>query len=137
MKQYKFEAEIKKHEGKDATYIEVPLDVEKEFGSKRVKVKVKFDNVDYRGSIRKKISKSYGDIISVELQKDDDQRIIELPIEFKEKLMENDKAYNFYESLSYSQKRKYFQWITSAKKEETKMKRMEEAIEKLELNIKI
>lgn len=153
MKQYKFEAEIKKHEGKDATYIEVPLDVEKEFGSKRVKVKVKFDNVDYRGSIvkmglpcymigitkeiRNKISKSYGDIISVELQKDDEERIIELPIEFKEKLMENDKAYNFYESLSYSQKRKYFQWITSAKKEETKMKRMEEAIEKLELNIKI
>ena len=153
MKQYKFEAEIKKHEGKDATYIEVPLDVEKEFGSKRVKVKVKFDNVDYRGSIvkmgltcymigitkeiRNKISKSYGDIISVELQKDDEERIIELPIEFKEKLMENDKAYNFYESLSYSQERKYFQWITSAKKEETKMKRMEEAIEKLELNIKI
>ena len=153
MKQYKFEAEIKKHEGKDATYIEVPLDVEKEFGSKRVKVKVKFDNVYYRGSIvkmglpcymigitkeiRNKISKSYGDIISVELQKDDEERIIELPIEFKEKLMENDKAYNFYESLSYSQKRKYFQWITSAKKEETKMKRMEEAIEKLELNIKI
>lgn len=153
MKKYKFEAEIKKHPDKDATYIEVPLDVEKEFGAKRVKVKVKFDYIDYRGSIvkmglpcymigitkeiRNKISKNYGDIVSVELEKDEEERVIELPIEFKEKLDKNSKAYNFYESLSYSQKRKYFQWITSAKKEETKIKRMEEAIEKLENNTKL
>lgn len=153
MKKYNFEAEIKKHEGKDATYIEVPIDVEKEFASKRVKVRVKFDGVDYRGSIvkmglpcymigitkeiRNKIRKTYGDIVSVELEKDEEERVIELPIEFKEKLNENNKAYNFYESLSYSQKRKYFQWITSAKKEETKMKRIDEAIEKLEGNIKL
>ncbi|EPY2278079.1 YdeI/OmpD-associated family protein [Clostridium sporogenes] len=44
---------------------------------------------------------------------------------------------NFYESLSYSQKCKYIQWITSAKKEESKIKRMEEAIVKLENKIKI
>lgn len=114
---------------------------------------MKFDGVDYRGSIvkmglpcymigitkeiRNKIRKTYGDIVSVELEKDEEERVIELPIEFKEKLNENNKAYNFYESLSYSQKRKYFQWITSAKKEETKMKRIDEAIEKLEGNIKL
>ena len=153
MKKYNFKAEIKKHKDKDATYIEVPLEDEKEFGSKRVKVRVKFDNIDYRGSIvkmglpcymigitkeiRNKIGKSYGDIISVEIEKDEDERIVELPKEFKEKLIKNNDAYKFYESLSYSQKRKYFQWITSAKKEETKIKRQEEAIEKLELNIKI
>ena len=153
MKKYDFEAIIKKHEDKDATYIEVPIDVEKEFGAKREKVKVKFDDVDYRGSIvkmglpcymigitkeiRNKIGKTYGDMVRVELQKDEEERIIELPLEFKEKLKKSNKAYSFYESLSYSQKRKYFQWITSAKKEETKMKRMEEAIEKLENNIKL
>lgn len=153
MKNYKFEVEIKKHEGKDATYIEVPLDVEKEFGAKRVKVKVKFDGVDYRGSIvkmglpcymigiikeiRNKIGKKYGDIVNVELQKDEEERNIELPEEFKEKLIVNNDAYKFYESLPYSQQRKYFQWITSAKKEETKVKRMEEALEKLANKIKI
>lgn len=153
MKKYNFEAEIKKHEGKDATYIEVPIDVEKEFGAKRAKIKAKFDDVDYRGSIvkmglpcymigitkeiRNKIGKTYGDIVSVELEKDEEKRIIELPKEFKEKLIKNNNAYKFYESLSYSQQRKYFQWITSAKKEETKIKRMEEAIKKLEKNIKI
>lgn len=153
MKKYKFEAEIKKHEGKDATYIEVPIDVEKEFGAKRVKVKAKFDDVEYRGSIvkmglpcymigitreiRNQIGKAYGDTINVELHKDVEDRVIELPKDFKEKLMENEKAYKFYDSLSYSNQRKYYQWMTSAKKEETKAKRMEEAIKKLEDNIKI
>ena len=152
MKRYIFEAEIKRHEGKDATYIEVPIDVEKEFGAKRIKIKAKFDGVEYRGSIvkmglpcymigitkeiRSKIGKTYGDIISVELERDEEERIIELPIEFKDKLVQNSDAYKFYESLSYSQKRKYFQWITSAKKEETKIKRMDEAIIKLKDKIK-
>lgn len=153
MKVYTFKAEIKKIENKDASYIEVPIDIEKEFGAKRIKVKAKFNNVEYIGSvvkmglpcyiigitkeIRNKIKKTYGDIISVELEEDKEERIIELPEEFKEKLEANKKAYKFYEALSYSQKRKYFQMITSAKKEETKIKRMNEAIEKLENNIKI
>lgn len=34
-----FNAIIKKVEGKDGAYIEVPLDVEKIYGAKRVKVK--------------------------------------------------------------------------------------------------
>ena len=153
MRTYKFEAEIKKHDGKDATYIEIPFDVEKEFGAKRVKVKAKFDSEEYRGSIvrmgmpcyiigitkdiRNKIGKSYGDIISVEVEKDEEERIIDIPMEFEEKLKLNDLAYKFFKSLSYSQKRKYVQWISSAKKEETKQKRIEEALIKLENNTKI
>ncbi|KGO12910.1 YdeI/OmpD-associated family protein [Clostridium botulinum] len=153
MKTYTFEAEIKKIEGKDATYVEIPFDVEKEFAAKRVKVLVKFENEQYRGSIvnmglscyiigvtkeiRNKINKTYGDIIKVELQKDEKERIVIVPEEFKIKLSNNKIANDFYESLSYSQKRKYIQWITSAKKEETKVKRMEEAIVKLENKIKM
>ncbi|EPY6472731.1 YdeI/OmpD-associated family protein [Clostridium sporogenes] len=153
MKTYTFEAEIKKIEGKDATYVEIPFDVEKEFAAKRVKVLVKFENEQYRGSIvnmglscyiigvtkeiRNKINKTYGDIIKVELQKDEKERIVIVPEEFKVKLSNNKIANDFYESLSYSQKRKYIQWITSAKKEETKVKRMKEAIVKLENKIKM
>ncbi|APR01850.1 YdeI/OmpD-associated family protein [Clostridium botulinum] len=153
MKTYTFEAEIKKIEGKDATYVEIPFDVEKEFAAKRVKVLVKFENEQYRGSIvnmglscyiigitkeiRNKIDRTYGDIIKVELQKDEEERIVIVPEEFKVKLSNNKIANDFYESLSYSQKRKYIQWITSAKKEETKVKRMKEAIVKLENKIKI
>ena len=153
MKIYKFNAEIKKHEGKDATYIEVPIDVEKEFGCKRVKVKAKFNGEEYSGSIvkmglpcyiigitkeiRNKIEKTYGDIIEVEIKKDEEERGVEVPKEFANLLDNNIDAKEFYESLSYSNKRKYIQWITSAKKEETKIKRMDEAIIKLKDKIKI
>ena len=48
---YKFEAIIKEIPEKNGAYIEIPFDVQKEFGSKRVKVKAKFDGIDYIGSI--------------------------------------------------------------------------------------
>ena len=150
---YKFEAILQQVEDKDATFIEIPFDVEKEFGSKRVKVKAKFDNVDYRGSIvrmgmpcfmigltkeiRKKIGKGIGDTVSVEIEKDEDERIVEIPIEFESMLNGNNNAKDFFNSLSYSQKKKYITWITSAKKEETKIKRMNEALLKLEGKVKL
>ena len=119
---YKFDAIIQQVENKDATFIEIPFDVEKEFGAKRVKVKAKFDNVDYRGSIvrmgmpcfmigltkeiRKKIGKGIGDTVSVEIEKDEEERIVEIPIEFESMINKNNNAKEFYDSLSYSQKKK-------------------------------
>lgn len=150
---YKFEAIIQQVENKDATFIEIPFDVEKEFGAKRVKIKDKFDNVDYRGSIvrmgmpcfmigltkeiRKKIGKGIGDTVSVEIEKDEEERIVEIPIEFESMINKNNNAKEFYDSLSCSQKKKYITWITSAKKEETKIKRMNEALLKLEGKVKL
>lgn len=150
---YKFETILKKHEGKDATYIEIPFDVEKEFGSKRVEVKVKFDGYDYRGSIvkmglpcymigvtkevRKNIGKEAGDTIFVQVEKDNEVREVELPNDFKTRLEDNATALDFYNSLSYSGKRKYYQWISSAKKAKTREKRIEEALKKLEEHIKL
>ena len=149
---YKFEAIIQQVENKDATFIEIPFDVKK-FGAKRVKVKAKFDNVDYRGSIvrmgmpcfmigltkeiRKKIGKGIVDTVSVEIEKDEEERIVEIPIEFESMLNKNNNAKEFYDSLSYSQKKKYITWITSAKKEETKIKRMNDALLKLEGKVKL
>lgn len=149
----KFEAVLQKHPNQDATYIEIPFDVEKVFGTKRVKVKAKFDGIEYRGSIvrmglpcyiigitkeiRKKINKEAGESISVEIEKDEEERVIELPEDFKILLNNNNEASKFYESLSYSAKRKYDKWITGAKKLETREKRMQEAISKLEQEIKL
>ena len=148
-----FEAVIKKIEGKDGAYIEIPFDVEEVFGAKRVKVIAHFDEVEYRGSIvrmgqpcymigitkeiRKKLGKGQGDTITVRVKKDEEVREIVLPEDFKEALEKDEEALKFYEGLSYSAKRKYFQWITGDKKEETKQKRMLEAILKLKNHITI
>lgn len=142
-----FEAVIKKVEGKDGAYIEIPFDVEEVFGAKRVKVMAHFDEAEYRGSIvrmglpcymigitkeiRKKIGKEPGDTITVRVKKDEEVREIVLPEDFKKALEKDKEALKFYEGLSYSAKRKYFQWITGAKKEETRQKRMLEAILRL------
>ena len=149
----KFEAIIKKIPDKDATYIEIPFNVEEVFGAKRVKVKAKFDNIDYRGSIvkmggpchmigitkdiRKKIGKDEGDIIFVEVEKDEEERVVEIPDDFAKAMEENQEAKEFYEKLSYSSKRKYVNWINSAKKTETREKRIAEAVLKLKENIKL
>ncbi len=150
---YNFEAIIKKISDKDATFIEIPFDVEKEFGARRVKVKTKFDGIDYRGSIvnmgqdcfiigitkavRKQIGKDVGDTVFIELEKDEEIREVEIPEDFKSELDKNKEALNFYNSLSYSAKRKYYQWITGAKKETTRQKRITESISKLESKIKL
>lgn len=149
---YKFEAIIQKVPDKDGAFVEVPFDIEKEFGAKRVKIKAKFDGVDYRGSIvsmggryvigitkaiRKEICKDASENIFVEVEKDEEVRDIELQMDFKIELEKRAGALKFYNSLSYSIKRKYHEWIISAKKEETRQKRIIEAIEKLEANIKL
>lgn len=69
--------------------------------------------------------------MSVTIEKDEEERIIELPVEFKEILHQETEALAFWETLSYSNQKKYMTWITSAKKEDTKMKRIESAIQKL------
>lgn len=150
---YKFEGILRKIPDKDATFVEIPFDVEQELGAKRVKVKAKFDGVDYRGSIvsmgqgcymigvtkaiRNQLGKDYGDSIFVELDKDEEVREIELPTDFKDELEQNEQALKFYNNLSYSAKRKYYQWITSAKKEETRKNRIKKSILKLESEIKL
>lgn len=128
-------------------YVEIPFDVEEVYQQKRVKVKAIFDTIEYRGSlvkmktdchilgmpkaIREKLNKQIGDTVFVQLEKDEEVRVIELPSNFESMLHQNKDALSFWKKLSHSNQKKYVNWITSAKKEETKLKRLTLAIEKL------
>ena len=143
----KFNAIIKKVEDKDGAYIEIPFDVEKVYGAKRVKVKATFDGIEYRGSIvrmglscymigitkalRTKIGKQPGDTVEVTVEKDEEERVVELPEDFKSMIEKDSEVNEFWKALSFSMQKKYSTWITSAKKEETRKNRMEEALKKL------
>lgn len=148
MKTYEFNAEIIKHDSIDAAFIEFPYDVEKEFGIKgQVKVHVIFDDYEYRGSlvkmghhchcvgltqkVRNAIGKKTGDTVHVILKKDDKPRIIEIPEDLQKYLEENKEAKNFFDTLSYTNKKKYVEWIISAKKDETRDKRIRDTINML------
>ncbi len=58
-------------------------------------------------------------------------KTIETPAALQTLLNKNKTALTTYENLSFSHKREYVEWILSAKKEETKTKRLHTTIEKL------
>lgn len=145
MKQ-EFKATIKQHESKNAAYIEPPFDIQEVFGAKRVKVKASFDGVEYRGSIvnmggcymlgltqeiRNKIGKGFGDEIFVTVEKDEEERTTEVPEDFAAAMKENETASKTFESLSYTARKEYITWITSAKREATRTERVLKSIELL------
>ena len=136
---WEFKAIIKQYENKNAAYVEPPFDVNEVLGSKRVKVKANFDGVEYRGSIvsmggcymlgltqeiRKKIGKGFGDEIFVTLEKDEEERSVEIPEDFATAMNNNETAVATFQSLSYTAQKEYVLWITSAKRQETKSERI-------------
>ncbi len=153
LKVYEFDGKLKKHENLDATFIEFPYDVEKEFGTRgQVKIRVRFDGVEYRGSlakmghqchligvtqaVRKKINKQPGDMVHVILQRDDQPRVVDIPADFEEVLSANPDIAAFFETLSYTNRKEYARWIAEAKKEETRQRRLNKAVEMLRHKIK-
>jgi len=136
---HEFNAIIKQHENLNAAYIEPPFDVKEVFGSKRVKVKVTFDGAQYRGSIvnmggcymlgltqeiRNKIGKGFGDEVFVTLEKDVEERSVEVPEDFTSAMNCDEIAISTFKSLSFTAQKEYVNWITSAKREATRSERI-------------
>jgi len=150
-KNYKFTARIEAGD-RGGAFLFFPYDVEKEFGTKgRVPVRATIDGVSYTGSlikygapqhmlgvekaIRQHIGKGPGDRVEVVLKKDDEVREVEVPPAFKT-LMKKQGLLTFFESLSYTHRKEYCRWITEAKKEETRARRLEKAVEMLRDKVK-
>jgi hypothetical protein len=151
MKKYKFKAQIQAVTGGGAGVL-FPYDVEQEFGTRgSVPVKATFNGVPYTGSlmncgtvghtlgvlkgIREQIGKGPGDTIDVVVWKDEAARTVEIPAEF-EKLMKKEELLADFEKLSYTHRKEYCRWITEAKKEETRLRRLEKAIAMLKKGVK-
>ena len=140
---HKFNAIIKQHESLNAAYIDPPFDVKEVFGSKRAKVKVTFDGTEYRGSIvimggcymlgvtqeiRSKIGKDFGDEVFVTLEKDVEDRFVAVPEDFASAMNCDEIAVSTFKSLSFTAQKEYFTWITSAKRETTRLERIIKAV---------
>lgn len=57
--------------------------------------------------------------------------------QFEQTLMSNEPAWSYFNSLAPSHRKQYTEWIMSAKREETQIKRLSEAIIMLEKNLKL
>ncbi len=148
MKEYIFDAVIIRHEKVNSGYIEFPFDVMKEFGKKgQVKVKAYFDGFEYRGSlvkmgtpchiiglnktVRDAIGKYPGNTVHVVITEDTDERLIDTPDDLGLALKGNPAARLAFEKLSFTNRKEYIIWITSAKKQETRAARIGKCIEML------
>lgn len=60
-----------------------------------------------------------------------------MPEDFITALKEKPEAQGYFEKLSYSHKKEYVQWITGAKKAETRNARIRKAVEMLTENKKL
>jgi hypothetical protein len=135
-------------DGIDGAFVSIPYDVEAEYGTKgHIKVKARFDDHPYRGiianmgtgchviivrkDVRAAIGKNVGDEIKVEIELDTDERTVIIPPTLKDAFTRSPKAEQFFNTLSFTNRKEYAGWISSAKKPETQAKRLSETIRKL------
>lgn len=153
VKKYEFDALIRSNDKVNSGYIDFPFDVSKEFGGKgRVKVKALIDGCLYRGSLvkmggdchwlgitqqlRKETGKNPGDTVHVIIEEDIEERIIEIPDDLLKVLEKEPDILRFFNNLSYTHRKEYVRWITEARKEETRIRRLTKAIELLKKSVK-
>lgn len=151
VKKYSFTAKIEPGPGGGA-FVSFPYDVEKEFGVKgRVPVKATFEGFAYSGSlmqcggqqhmlgvlkaIREQIGKELGDKVRVQVWRDGSQRTVEIPADFAS-LMKKHAVREFFDSLSFTNRKEYCRRITEAKKQEIRTARPAKSIDMMRRGVR-
>jgi hypothetical protein len=132
---------------KIATGIRVPDEVIAALGpSKRPPVQVTVNGYTYRttlavmkgtfmfgvsADVRKSAGVAGGDEVDVEIELDTGPREVSVPADLGAALDADPDASRLFDSLSYSHKSAYVLWIESAKKDETRARRIREALRML------
>lgn len=144
----RFKVVLEKDEKSEATGILIPFDVLKVFGTRaRVPVRGKINGFAYRGSIfpmgggkhymivnknvRAGAGVKGGETISVEMERDDEPRIITPPEDLARALKSNKVALAAWEKLSYTHQKEHAQALEEAKRPETRARRLEKTIAQL------
>jgi len=140
-----FKVLLEKDDKSEATGITIPFDVEKVFGAKRVPVKVWVGGAEYRSTIvrmngkfmmvvpkifREAASVKGGEMITVTMEKDTEPRVVAVPEDFADAL-EKAGLQNVFSKMSYTHQKEYVNAVTEAKREETRVRRIEKAVEHL------
>ena len=84
-----------------------------------------------RVTIREKIGKGIGDTVAVVLERDTDERVVELPPELKAALRTSPEAARRYETLSHTRRKELAGCVAAAKQPETRLRRAEKAVREI------
>lgn len=129
-------------------WVRFPYDPAELFGTRgRVPVKATFDGVEYTGSlvpmdggahvigvlkaIRDQLGKQVGDTVDVVLALDAGPRTVAVPADLAAAIAASPQAAGAFDSLSHSHRREYVQWVTEAKRDGTRKRRVEQTVQML------
>jgi hypothetical protein len=152
MKPQKFEARIVEGRGGGA-FVSVPFDVFEFFGTRgQLRVKGTIDGHSFKSSMapmgggthllglhkatREAIGKSTGDRVEVVLEADTDERTVVVPDDFRKALAKSSPARETFDRFAYTHRKEYVQWIQSAKRPETRQRRIDQAVERIARGVK-
>ncbi len=142
----RFDAIIQLH-GKTATGVQVPSEVVASLGpSKRPPVRVAINGYTYRSSIapmdgvfmlgisaevREHAGVAAGDAVEIEIALDTEPREVAMPPDFADALDRDADARQFFDGLSYSNKRRIVLSIEGTKSAETRQRRIAKSVDML------
>jgi Bacteriocin-protection, YdeI or OmpD-Associated/Domain of unknown function (DUF1905) len=127
-------------------WIVVPVDAKALWGEARPPVAGTLNGVPFRGRLavyggetvlgftnafRAEVGVTVGDVVEVELDRDEAPREVEVPPELQAALDGDAEARAAYDKLSFTHRREYAQWVAEAKREETRERRAARALEML------
>jgi uncharacterized protein YdeI (YjbR/CyaY-like superfamily) len=87
--------------------------------------------VGVSADVREAAGVKAGDVLDVDLQLDTTPRTVEVPADLKKALAKDKQAKTFFESLSYSNKRRIVMAVEEAKMAETRQRRIDKSVANL------
>ena len=151
-KKIRFKVKLVGQEGSSATGFYAPFDVPAKFGTRaRVPVRGTMNGYAFRSSLmpmgggycmgvnktmREGANVKVGDVVDVVLERDEEERTIEVPVELERALKKNKAARERWEGLAYTTKKEMAAAVTGAKQEETRKRRLAKVMSVLESGVK-
>ena len=92
---------------------------------------MRYGGTDYlglNGEAREGAGVEAGQRITVELQVDDEPRVVEVPPELADALAGDEEANMAFERLSYTHRREFAEWIAEARRDETRERRLTQTL---------
>jgi hypothetical protein len=142
----RFKARLTSRGPKSAwTFLEIPFDVEQAFGSKaRVAVSGTLNGFAFQNSLLPQgdgthamaVSKALqtgakataGDLVAVTMEVDHSERTVDVPAELEQALAAHPQARAAFDSLSYSHRKEFAEWVAGAKQAQTRQSRAEKSL---------
>jgi hypothetical protein len=152
MTKKRFDAEIEEGRGGGA-FVVLPFSVRKVFGTGgQLRVKGTVDGQPFKSSVapmgggsqvlglhkatRESLAKSIGDKVAIVIEPDTEERTVTVPDDFRKALAANKKATQTFDAFAYTHRKEYVQWIESAKRPETRQRRISDAVSRISKGMK-